>query len=65
MRTLRFVFRHVWTIGLIAALWCVAGCSKKEPFVKPPVPVKIHTVTDALPAEGLKYLRHTDPSGTG
>ncbi len=55
MHTLRFVFRHALTMGLIAALWTVTGCSKKEPFVKPPVPVKIHTVTAALPAEGLKY----------
>ncbi|MGO8880896.1 MAG: efflux RND transporter periplasmic adaptor subunit [Desulfomonilaceae bacterium] len=51
----RFVFRHAVTIGLIAAFWAVAGCSKKESFEKPPIPVKVQTVTAALPAAGLKY----------
>ena len=55
---------HV-TIGLIAALWTVAGCSKKEPFEKPPIPVKVQTVADALPEGGLKYSATFVPSGTG
>jgi RND family efflux transporter MFP subunit len=55
MNMSRFVFRHAVTIGLIAAFWAVAGCSKKEPFEKPPIPVKVQTVADALPEGGLKY----------
>lgn len=55
MNMSRFVFRHAVTIGLIAAFWAVAGCSKKESFEKPPIPVKVQKVTAALPAAGLKY----------
>lgn len=55
MNMSRFVFRYAVTIGLIAAFWAVAGCSKKESFEKPPIPVKVQTVADALPEGGLKY----------
>jgi RND family efflux transporter MFP subunit len=55
MNMSRFVFRHAVTIGLIAAFWAVAGCSKKESFEKPPIPVKVQTVANALPEGGLKY----------
>ena len=55
MNMSRFVFRHAVTIGLIVAFWAVTGCSKKESFEKPPIPVKVQTVTAALPAAGLKY----------
>lgn len=51
----RFVFRLLLIMGLIAALCTVVGCSKKEPFEKPPIPVKTHTVTTATPAANLKY----------
>ena len=55
MKVPRFAFRHALTIGLLAGLWVVAGCSKKLPFEKPPIPVKVQTVTAALPTAGLKY----------
>ena len=55
MNMSRFAFGHAVTIGLIAALSSVAGCSKKEPFEKPPIPVKVQVVTAALPTDGLKY----------
>jgi len=55
MKMRRFVFRYALITGLIAALWALAGCSKKEAFEKPPIPVKIQTVTAALPTTGLKY----------
>jgi RND family efflux transporter MFP subunit len=55
MKTPRFVFRYALVIGLIAALWTVAGCAKKEPFEKPPVPVKVYTITAAMPVSSLKY----------
>jgi RND family efflux transporter MFP subunit len=61
MNISRFVFRHALTIGLIAAFWAVAGCSKKEPFEKPPIPVKFQTVADALPEGGLKYSATLTP----
>lgn len=55
MNTPRFVFRYALFMGLIAALWTVAGCSKKEPFEKPPIPVKLHTITADMPVSSLKY----------
>mgnify|MGYP000966789679 CR=1 FL=1 len=51
----RFVFKYLITIGFLAALCIAVGCSKREPFEKPPIPIKIHTVTAGMPAASLKY----------
>ncbi len=61
MKLSRSVFRRAVTVGLIAA-WCaVAGCSKKETFVKPPIPVKVQRIASALPEAGLKYSATLGP----
>jgi len=55
MKMAKSVFRSALITGMLVALCAIAACSEKEKFVKPPVPVKVQTVSAALPEAGLKY----------
>lgn len=41
--------------AMLTCLVCMCSCAKKEPFEKPPIPVKVQAVEASLPETALRY----------